>query len=76
MPAWLQAPSMFPDHLNTMVQTPSQQSWGSQQNLMNAAAHLFNDQHASGSSKEPSIWSTPRSPLEQLYSTASSLSDR
>jgi len=76
----LQSASMFPDHLNTMVQTPSHQSWAGQQNLMNAAAHLM--EHGGKEMGGPrlgvglgaGLWSTPRGPLENpLYSTSSSV---
>jgi hypothetical protein len=71
----LQPPTMFPDHLNTMVQMPSHQSWAGQQNLMNAAAHLM-DQGGKdlGPGMGAGLWSTPRGPLENpLYSTSSSV---
>ena len=64
---------MYPNHLNTMVQMPTQQSWGGQQNLMNAAAHLMDAKEMPGGG----LWSTPRGPLENpLYSTSSSVSER
>lgn len=61
-----QGPAMFPDHLNTMVQTASHQRRASQQNLANAAAHLLMEPTAK---EQPSIWSTPVSPLDLMYST-------
>lgn len=76
MRVWLQSPTMFmsPHHLNTMPYTASNQSRASQQNFANAKAHLL--MGSSATAKEPSIWSTPISPLDQLYSTASTISDR
>lgn len=63
--------TMFPSHLNTMVQMPSHQSLGGQQNLVNAATHLMEVSQGGG------LWSTPRGPLETpLYSTSSSISER